>query len=287
MSETDKSDRLVWVDLETTGLDPARHAILEVAVIVTNGDLRPVAEPLVRLVYPGAGALENMDPTARAMHEESELLDELRARYEQNWFFSGGGCLGHSAAEAEVLEYLQEHVNEREAPLAGSSVHFDRAFLARHMPRVHAHLHYRNLDVSSLLEAARRWTPRIAENAPTKRELHRALPDLEDSLTLARYLRDAMWLRGLNERVRCEGHVLTRQTPTTLGEAIDACAAAPEHEGRTCGGCRHHGSGQRISLPVSVCRHSDMEDRPEVADGASPPPWCPGFEPREEEYEAE
>jgi oligoribonuclease len=187
MSETDKSDRLVWVDLETTGLDPAQHAIMEVAVIVTNGDLRPVAEPLVRLVYPSGGALDDMDPTARAMHEESELLDELRARYEGDGLLPDCGCLDSSVDD--VFTYLREHVNEREAPLAGSSVHFDRAFLARHMPRVHAHLHYRNLDVSSLLEAARRWTPRIAENAPTKRELHRALPDLEDSLTLARYLR--------------------------------------------------------------------------------------------------
>lgn len=181
----DKSNRLIWIDLETTGLDPETCAIIEIAVFVTTGDLCEVAEPIFRHCYPQHGFLDTMDEVARAMHEASGLLSDSRIG-----LHDGRGTL--RGTEDVVLAFLQEHTEPGACPLAGSSVHFDRAFLARWMPRVHAHLGYRNFDVSTFLEAARRWTPELLEGAPKKRNLHRALPDLEDSLRLARYFRWAM-----------------------------------------------------------------------------------------------
>src|SRR5690606_15430889 len=143
----EKDSRLIWIDLETTGLDPDRHVIIEIAVIVTGPDLVEVAEPLCRLAYPSRKSLDVMDPMVREMHETSGLLAEYFDEYERNPYLFGEGRIGARTVESKVLEYLQEYTAPGACPLAGSSVHFDRAFLARWMPRVHAYLHYRNFDV--------------------------------------------------------------------------------------------------------------------------------------------
>jgi oligoribonuclease len=187
------------MDIETTGLDASLHTILEIAVIVTTADLEPVAEPLVLAHLASSEDIGRMDPVARSMHEVSGLLAEGANRSVGTWYYSEHGVsyYGESFKIMDVgrwalAAYLREHTEPQACPLAGSSVHFDRSFLVRHMPSVNAHLHYRNFDVSAIHEAAKRWMPDVAERAPEKRGLHRALPDLEDSLNLARYYRNAM-----------------------------------------------------------------------------------------------
>ena len=142
------SDRLVWIDCEMTGLDLEVDELVEIAVVITDYDLNPVDAGLSIVIKPDASALENMGEFVRAMHTESGLIEEIPN--------------GVSVAEAEyeVLEYVLKHVpEEQKAPLAGNSIGTDRSFLAKYMPRLDAHLHYRNVDVSSIKELAKRWYP--------------------------------------------------------------------------------------------------------------------------------
>jgi oligoribonuclease len=193
------SGKLVWMDIETTGLDASLHTILEVAVIVTTADLEPVAEPLVLVHLASPDDIGRMDPVARSMHEASGLLAEVANRFVGTWYYSERG-VSYYGESFKIMDigrwalgaYLREHTEPQICPLAGSSVHFDRSFLVQHMSSVNAHMHYRNFDVSAIHEAAKRWIPDVAEEAPEKRGLHRALPDLEDSLNIARYYRDAI-----------------------------------------------------------------------------------------------
>jgi len=174
---------LVWVDLEMTGLDPERHHILEIAVIVTDGALERVQEGPDLVVTAPAGALEAMDPVVVRMHEASGLIGEIRA-----------ATLTVGQAESQVLRFLTEHVpDSRSAPLAGNSVHADRAFLRRHMPELEAYVHYRNVDVSTIKELARRWYPEAFEDAPAKDDGHRALADIRASIQELRYYRRSVF----------------------------------------------------------------------------------------------
>jgi oligoribonuclease len=164
-------DRLVWIDCEMTGLDLAVDQLVEVAVVVTDFDLVPLDAGYSVVIRPDQSALDNMGDFVRRMHSESGLLEEIPE--------------GTSLAEAEyeVLEYILRHVPaEQHAPLAGNSIGTDRAFLARFMPRVDGHLHYRNVDVSSVKELCRRWFPRIYYNSPAKHGGHRALADILESI---------------------------------------------------------------------------------------------------------
>ena len=173
--------RMVWIDLEMTGLDPQSDEIVEIAVIVTEADLTEIDDGLSIVIKPNDAPLAAMDDVVVAMHTASGLIDEIPQ----------GTTL--SDAESRVLEYVTSHVPEpRKAPLAGSSVYVDRMFLARYMPDLDAHKHYRLVDVSSLKELTKRWYPRAYFNPPEKTGNHRALADIRESIAELRYYRDAV-----------------------------------------------------------------------------------------------
>ncbi|MCD1570041.1 oligoribonuclease [Agromyces mediolanus] len=177
------SDRLVWIDCEMTGLDLEVDELVEIAVVITDYELNPVDDGISIVIKPDASALEHMNDFVRAMHTESGLIDEIPS--------------GVSLADAEyqVLEYVLQHVpEEQKAPLAGNSIGTDRAFLTKFMPRLDAHLHYRNVDVSSIKELAKRWFPRAYFNAPAKHGGHRALADILESILELRYYRRAVFV---------------------------------------------------------------------------------------------
>lgn len=175
-------DRIVWVDCEMTGLDLDKDALVEIAAIVTEADLTEVDEGISLVIRPERmDLLDSMEDVVTDMHTSSGLLSEI----------PHGIPLGE--AEAAVLQYVKSHVPEaRRAPLAGSSVYVDRGFLARDMPALDEHLHYRLIDVSTIKEVSRRWYPRVYFNAPEKKGNHRALGDIRESIAELRYYRDAV-----------------------------------------------------------------------------------------------
>ncbi|MEV7601053.1 oligoribonuclease [Kitasatospora sp. NPDC089797] len=177
------NDRLVWIDCEMTGLDLDRDALVEVAVLVTDSELNVLGEGVDVIIRPPAEALANMPEVVREMHTSSGLLEELEQ--------------GVTLAEAEerVLAYVREHAPEAgKTPLCGNSVATDRGFLARDMPALEKHLHYRIVDVSSIKELARRWYPKAYYNSPPKGGNHRALADIRESIDELRYYREAVFV---------------------------------------------------------------------------------------------
>src|SRR5215831_16725265 len=168
------TDRLVWIDCEMTGLDLARDALVEIACLVTDGDLAVLDEGVDVVIKPPAEAIDQMLDVVREMHTASGLLGELAS--------------GVTLAEAQdqVLSYVRGHVAEpRKVPLCGNSIATDRAFIARDMPLLDAYLHYRMVDVSSIKELARRWYPRVYFASPPKHGGHRALADIKESIGTA------------------------------------------------------------------------------------------------------
>ncbi len=177
------ADRIVWIDCEMTGLDLVADALVEVAVLVTDSDLTVLGEGVDIVIRPPAAAVEQMHDVVREMHTTSGLLEAL----------DDGVTL--EQAQATVLEYVREFAPEaRKAPLAGNSVATDRGFLARDMPELEGHLHYRIIDVSSIKELARRWYPRVYFASPTKTGGHRALADIQESIAELRYYREALFV---------------------------------------------------------------------------------------------
>lgn len=177
------NDRIVWIDCEMTGLDLDNDALIEVAVLITDFDLNQVDDGIDVLIKPEPAALEQMNDFVRDMHTTSGLLEEL------------DGGLTMADAEAKVLEYVRQHAPEAgKWPLGGNSVGTDRAFLARDMPQLIEHLHYRIIDVSSIKELSRRWYPRVYFNAPKKGGGHRALADITESIAELRYYREAVFV---------------------------------------------------------------------------------------------
>ena len=177
------TDRLVWIDCEMTGLDLARDALIEIACLVTDGDLTVLDEGIDLVIKPPAEALDHMLDVVREMHTASGLLDELAS--------------GVTLAEAQdqVLGYVRRHVPEpRKVPLCGNSIATDRSFIARDMPMLDAYLHYRMVDVSSIKELARRWYPRVYFASPPKHGGHRALADIRESIQELRYYREAVFV---------------------------------------------------------------------------------------------
>ena len=167
-----------------TGLDLAHDALIEVAVVVTDADLVPVDDGLDVIIHTDDAALDNMVPVVRDMHAHSGLTDEVRASTVQL-----------QQAEKLVLEYVRQHVPEaRSAPLCGNSIATDRGFLARDMPELDAHLHYRMIDVSSLKELAKRWYPRVYQSQPKKGLAHRALADIQESIRELAYYRATLFV---------------------------------------------------------------------------------------------
>ncbi|MEU7941566.1 oligoribonuclease [Microbispora bryophytorum] len=177
------TDPLVWIDCEMTGLDLGRDALIEVACIVTDGELNQLDEGVDVVIKPPAETLEQMSEVVREMHTASGLLRALAA----------GVTLAE--AEAVVLDYIRSHVPEaKKAPLCGNSIATDRAFIARDLPLVDAFLHYRMVDVSSIKELARRWYPRVYFASPEKQGGHRALADITESVRELRYYRAAVFV---------------------------------------------------------------------------------------------
>ena len=176
-------DRLVWIDCEMTGLDLIEDALIEVAALVTDFELNVLGDGVTVVVKPPPEALQQMNEVVTQMHTASGLLAEL----------DSGTTL--EDAQAQVLDYVRGHVPEaRKAPLAGNTVGTDRLFLARDMPELEAHLHYRVVDVSSIKELSRRWHPRAYFNAPEKSGNHRALADIRESIEELRYYRAAVFV---------------------------------------------------------------------------------------------
>ncbi len=171
-------NHLIWLDMEMTGLDPDRDRIIEMAVVVTDSQLDTVAESPVLVVHQREEVLEGMDAWNKATHGRSGLIERVRA-----------STLDEAGAEAIMLAFLQQWVPARTSPMCGNSVCQDRRFLARFMPTCEAWFHYRNLDVSTLKELAKRWRPEVARGV-VKKGAHTALADIRESIEEMRYYRD-------------------------------------------------------------------------------------------------
>ena len=167
-----KNDRLVWIDLEMTGLDPERHVIVEVAAVVTDAELTILDEGLDLVVHATEEQLGQMDDFVTEMHASSGLDKEIRE-----------STVTIEEAEEAVLRLVEKHCDPNHpAPLAGNSIATDRTFIRAYMPRLDKALHYRMIDVSTIKELARRWHPRAYYNQPDKGMAHRALQDIIESI---------------------------------------------------------------------------------------------------------
>jgi oligoribonuclease len=180
-----RQNRLVWIDLEMTGLDPEKERIIEVATLVTDAELNVVAEGPVIAVSQPSGLLEAMDEWCTRTHGESGLTARVKA-----------STIDTAEAERLTLAFLREHVAPGTSPMCGNSVHQDRRFLEREMPELLAFFHYRNLDVSTLKELARRWNPGAMAGFQ-KRNVHLAMDDIKESIAeLAHYRETFLRLPG-------------------------------------------------------------------------------------------
>ncbi len=183
MASASENDRLVWIDCEMTGLDLEVDELVEIAVVVTDFELRPLDPGLQLVIAPSDRALAQMGDFVTQMHRTSGLLDEL------------ADGLPLAEVEERALDYIRRFVpQERKAPLAGNTIGTDRMFLAKYMPRIDQYLHYRNVDVSSVKELSRRWYPRVFFRAPEKNGGHRALADIRESIRELRYYRSAVFV---------------------------------------------------------------------------------------------
>ena len=179
-AELAKSEQnLVWLDCEMTGLDPEKERIIEIAVIVTGPQLTPRVEGPVLVIHQGDAVLDAMDSWNQGTHGRSGLTARVKA-----------STLTEAQAEDQVLAFLQRYVGKGQSPLCGNTIGQDRRFLVKYMPRLEAFFHYRNIDVSTLKELARRWRPEVMQ-AFKKRQLHTALADVHESIDeLEHYRRD-------------------------------------------------------------------------------------------------
>lgn len=209
------NDLLVWIDCEMTGLDLTADALIEVAALVTDADLNVLGSGVDVVIRPSDEALAQMGDFVREMHQKSGLLPLLEN--------------GITLPEAEdlVLAYVREFVPEaRKAPLAGNTVGTDRTFLARDMPALESHLHYRSVDVSSIKELARRWFPPAYYNTPAKTGNHRALADIAESIEELRYYREAIFVTPPGRPTQ-ELKMIASRHQATVVNALNASEAAP------------------------------------------------------------
>lgn len=176
---------LVWLDCEMTGLDPEKERIIEIAVVVTGPDLTPRVEGPVLVIHQDDAVLAAMDAWNQSTHGRSGLIDKVRA-----------STLTEAEAETRLLEFLSRYVDKGVSPMCGNTIGQDRRFLVRYMPRVEAFFHYRNVDVSTLKELARRWRPQLVD-AFKKQQAHTALADVHESIDeLAHYRATFIRLEG-------------------------------------------------------------------------------------------
>jgi oligoribonuclease len=176
------TDLLVWMDLEMTGLDPERERIIEMATLITRGDLTIVAEGPELVIHQPDEILAAMDAWNTKHHTASGLVERVRS-----------STLDEREAERLTLEFIAAHCPARAVPLTGNSIHQDRRFLNKYMPALDAHLHYRMVDVSTIKELARRWYPEVLAKMPSKKESHRALDDIRESIEELRYYRRTLF----------------------------------------------------------------------------------------------
>lgn len=172
--------RLIWIDLEMTGLDTTADHIIEIATIVTDKDLNILAEGPVLAIHQPDSVLNAMDNWNRKQHGGSGLTERVRT-----------SNIAVEEAERQTLAFLSQWVNTRDSPMCGNSICQDRRFLAREMPKLEAYFHYRNLDVSTLKELARRWMPQVFDGIK-KSSTHLALDDIRESIAELRYYRETM-----------------------------------------------------------------------------------------------
>jgi oligoribonuclease len=174
---------LVWMDLEMTGLEPARHVIVEIATIITDDQLDIVAEGPDLVIHADEAQLAEMDDFVTDMHTKSGLLEQIRSsstRLEE--------------ASQATLEFIMEHIKKpRSVPLCGNSIGTDRRFLDAYMPEIENFLHYRSIDVSTAKELARRWNPAVLKGIPKKETSHRALDDIRESITELRHYKEHLF----------------------------------------------------------------------------------------------
>jgi oligoribonuclease len=177
-------DNLIWIDLEMTGLDTTADSIIEIATVVTDAQLNVLAEGPVLAIHVADEVLAAMDEWNTRQHGSSGLVERIRASH-----------VTHAAAEAQTLEFLRQWVPGGTSPMCGNSICQDRRFLARQMPQLERYFHYRNLDVSTLKELARRWAPKLAEGF-TKQASHLALADIHDSIRELAFYRQQLFVEA-------------------------------------------------------------------------------------------
>lgn len=178
------TDLLVWMDMEMSGLDPERERIIEVATILTDGNLTELAAGPELVIHQPDEVLAAMDDWNKKHHGESGLVERVKQ-----------STISDADAEAQIVAFLDQHVSAKDRPiLAGSSIHQDRRFIVRYMPKLDRRLHYRMVDVSSIKELARRWYPATLATLPPKRESHRALDDIRESIDELRFYRRTIFL---------------------------------------------------------------------------------------------
>jgi oligoribonuclease len=168
---------LIWIDMEMSGLNPETDRILEIAIVITDAQLTTVAEAPVLVVHQPDAVLDAMDNWNKSTHKKSGLIDRVKA-----------STLTEADVEAQMIAFLAQHVPSGASPICGNSVHQDRRFLVRYMPKLDAYFHYRHIDVSTLKELARRWKPEVL-NGMVKHGKHEALADIHESIEELRYYR--------------------------------------------------------------------------------------------------
>ena len=216
----ESAGHLVWIDCEMTGLDLSRDKLIEVAVLVTDSELNPVDPGLDLIISADDADLDAMNEVVAEMHAKSGLTDEVRA-----------ATLTVADAERELLAYVKRFVPDRRtAPLCGNSIGTDRGFLARDMPELDDHLHYRMVDVSSVKELARRWFPRVYFAQPAKGLAHRALADIIESVRELAYYRQTLFVPAPGPS-SSEAQAAAATVVDSFAELLAAGDAA-NHDGR-------------------------------------------------------
>ena len=169
---------LAWLDMEMTGLNPDTDRIIEVAMIITDSDLNILAQSEVLVIHQPDNIIDHMDKWNTTTHTRTGLVDKVKA-----------STLTETEAEEKLLAFISEWIPEKTSPMCGNSIHQDRRFMVRYMPRLEAYFHYRNLDVSTLKELARRWNPAIVKGI-SKKGAHQALDDIKESIEEMAYYRE-------------------------------------------------------------------------------------------------
>lgn len=176
------NNNLIWIDMEMSGLLPDSDVILELAAVVTDSELNVLAESPVLVVHQSDAVLDGMDAWNKGTHGKSGLIDKVKA-----------STLTDADAEAQMINFLKQYVSASKSPMCGNSIGQDRRFMARYMPKLEAYFHYRNLDVSTLKELARRWYPQRSKGF-TKTSAHLALQDVRDSIEELRFYRERLFV---------------------------------------------------------------------------------------------